>query len=326
MPSSAGLSPEAYNPPPTTFDTIDLMLMNYYTTETSLQMFYGERQCKVWQRDIPALAGSNVMLMHGILSVAALHRGRDDPAQRNMYRARSLYHHDTALQQFKTLVALADPRNAEVLLSFSVLLGIWVYAFPETAADDESLGLDDLLDMLEVIRGTKTVFVLYRDVIASKPIGVFIIPAHKYWGHPPPELQALAAHQALDHLSSTSALPSHNAAIHHLRMSLDRYLAGLDHARSAAGWISVVEDDFWQSLRAHDPQAILIFAHNAMLLRYSERGYWWMMGWSDRILRACDRALSPEQKQALDWEGCLERIQVAGDEVSSLPVPELPHG
>lgn len=298
--------------------------MHHYSLETSRQLFQGDRQHQIWQRHIPALAGSHNVLMHGVLALAALHKAWIDPIQRTLYRNRALHHHAIGLQTFKNMVANASSTDAEVLISFSILLGIWVFALPGTESEAEGQRLDDILDMFEVIRSSAAVFVLYHDDIANTPIGMFLIPplvierSQKQDGWTP-------AHHLLDALRLHECLPSDRPAIHILYKLLERFLSGEDHSRSATSWAAVVGDDFWKRLRAHDPVAVLIFAHNAMLLRCSENGYWWLTGWAERILKACDGVLSPKDKLRFGWETTVQRIRTVGEDMSRLDVPDDPN-
>ncbi|KAF1953070.1 hypothetical protein CC80DRAFT_478475 [Byssothecium circinans] len=299
--------------PPSSFDLLDMTLMHHYTTHTCKHLFMGERQGQVWQYDVPAFAASNVMLVHGFLAVTALHRARDDPARRDLYRTRALHHHGVGLPLFQEKVASASPEKAEVIVVYSILLSIWVYAFPEIA--EEQPALDDILTTIDVVRGSRSVFRLYRAVVMETPIGHFLVPP---FSAAVPDDQASSVRETLQSLRNQMQHPADESAVHRLQRVLERYLTGRDHTRSAANWMASVEDDYWLRLRNHQPHALLVFAYSTLLVRASERGCWWMSGWSERILRACSDVLGAEEKETMGWEGHEQRIRTQADELASV--------
>lgn len=286
-----------------TFDLLDLMLMSHFTAVTSLNLFSGVAQRQVWQIDVPSQAGSNAMLMHGLLAVSASHLVRLKPQQRSLYHVRAHHHHGLGLQLFNAEIHNLSSHNCDVLFTFSMLLIIWVYAFP--AADGEVFSLNDILNMLDIVRGCKIVFKLHQDTILDKPIGKALSIEQS---SPLPDLPP-AAYQVFLRLRDRAADAVHLAAIDRLQRSFQRFLEGVDNMKSAPAWPANVEDSFWIRLRAHEPVSLLIFAHYALVLRYCEDCWWWMAGWSDRVIQAVDEALSSCDKVSLDWDFCLTQIR-----------------
>ncbi|KAJ9165574.1 Zn2/Cys6 DNA-binding protein [Coniochaeta hoffmannii] len=172
--SSPWPAPDISASQPGSFDLLDMMLMHHYSTHTCKHIFTGNQQAQVWQQDIPALASRNVVLLHGILAVTAIHYAWREPARRDVYRSRALHHHSLGLPIFQEMVASASSQTAEVIVAYAILLSLWMYAFPEVAAEQQSL--DDILSMVETIRGARTVSKIYRDNIMEGPMSVFLQP------------------------------------------------------------------------------------------------------------------------------------------------------
>jgi hypothetical protein len=271
----------------------------------------GARQKHVWQHEIPALAASNVILVHGFLAVTAIHCAWKETARRDLYRSRALHHHSLSLPIFQGMVASASSETAEVIVAYSVLLSIYIYAFPEIAAEQPSL--DDILSTIEVIRGSRTVARLYQEVIKESPMRVFQnspLPA------PIPEDQDAFAHQTLQLLQDEIVHQSDKNAAQQLQIWLHRYMTGSDYNRLAATWMASVEDDYWARLRDHHPDAVLVFAYSTLLIPASEHECWWMSGWSRRILRACSDIMSLEVKATINWVYHEHRIRAGADELA----------
>ncbi|PVH90748.1 hypothetical protein DM02DRAFT_620864 [Periconia macrospinosa] len=299
--------------PQSSFDLFDMTLMHHYVTNTCKHLFIGARQILVWQHDIPALAASNIILVHGFLAVTAIHCAWKEPAQRDLYRSRALHHHGLSLPIFQEMVATASPKTAEVIVAYSILLCIWVYAFPEIAP--EQLSLNDILRMVDVIRGSRTVFRLYRGVIMESPMHIFLNPPL-----PAPILedQDTSVRQTLQLLRDQVGHQSDKNAVQQLQTFLDRYMTGFDYNRLSAAWMASVEDDYWDRLRDRHPDAVLVFSYSTLLIRASEHECWWMSGWSGRILQACSDIMSPEVKETIGWVYHEHRIRAGADELADI--------
>jgi len=290
------------------------MLMHHYSTHTCKHIFTGNQQAQVWQQDIPALASRNVVLLHGILAVTAIHYAWREPARRDVYRSRALHHHSLGLPIFQEMVASASSQTAEVIVAYAILLSLWMYAFPEVAAEQQSL--DDILSMVETIRGARTVSKIYRDNIMEGPMSVFLQPPLVG-----PALGNLEVSSVSRHLQVLKDQVDHDPdkrAVQQLQVFLGRYITGHDYNRLAATWMASVEDVYWSRLRDHQPYAVLVFAYSTLLVRASEHECWWMSGWSERILRACSDIMSPQEVVTVDWTHHEHRIRAGADELADM--------
>jgi hypothetical protein len=210
------------------------------------------------------------------------------------------------------MVASASPETAQVIVTYAILLGMWMYASSGITA--ERLSLDDILSAVEIVRTSRSVFHLYRDVTMKTPISVFLIPPSRT----PLVSQVSSAQEALQTLRNHIEHPSDEKALSYLQILMNRYLAGVDHTRSAAGWMASVDEDYWSHLREHRPHAVLIFAYNSLLTYASEHECWWLVGWSERILLACSEVLSPVDKEMVGWDGHEELIRTCGNELANI--------
>jgi len=299
-----------------------MTLMHHYATDTCSQLFVGARQIQVWQHDIPALAASNAVLLHGILAVTAAHYAwrEHEPARRDLFRSRSLHHHALGLPRFQEMVASASSETAEVVVAYAILLSIWVCAIPEVAAEQQQ-SLDEILTTVEAIRGARAVFHLYRGTIMDSPMGVFL--DRPYPAPPPvpvaeaPGRQNPCVRQVLRCLRDQVLHESDKSAVQQLQMSLDRYATGLDHNRLAAAWMASVDDGYWARLRGNQPHAVLVFAYSTLLVHASEHECWWISGWSERILRACSDVMScREVATTVDWAFHERQIRAGAGELA----------
>ncbi|KAL4964029.1 Zn(II)2Cys6 transcription factor [Aspergillus stella-maris] len=235
IPQSATLpTPLPQTPTPasnSTFDMLDLSLMHHYTANTSTSLF-GEAQRILWQIEIPHMARSSPLLMHGLLATAALHMAylTKDESDSAVYTSRALYHHSLGLGLFNAGISglRAENRDSPVLFTFGLCLVIWAYASPTlptanpgdgvgvgegrgegsgsgNGGSDSAADLAKLLASLELVRGNKVIFELSSEMILSQPIGKFTMPSSSNNNLSPSETQT----QSL----STSSTPSQPALV-----------------------------------------------------------------------------------------------------------------
>ncbi|CAN8098755.1 unnamed protein product [Discula destructiva] len=74
----------------------------------------------------------------------------------------------------------------------------------------------------------------------------------------------------------------------------------LQTVRLTFSWLCELETRFLDSLSRHDPHCLLIFAHHAILLRWSERA-WWLQGWGPRIVDSVLTILGGAESKYGKW-------------------------
>lgn len=286
--------------------------MHHYATITYRHLIIGEQQNQFWLHHAPALAADNAVLMHQILAITALHHAHRQATQREAYTTRAFQHHGMSIPGFQCLIAAASSETAEVIILGSILLSIWIFASAQLTADSS---LDHNLEMLGIVRSSRMVLQLYRDVIVQTPIATLLIPPLR---EPVVKRTSALAEDALRLLRRQIDPSVDSDATSLLQEGLERYLAGTDYRRPAAGWVAQVGDEFWTRLRRHEPPALLVFAYSSLLSRASEHECWWLAGWSERVIMDCASVLSEEDKEAVGWNGHVGLIRTWGDEFAAL--------
>ncbi|KAL2069250.1 hypothetical protein VTL71DRAFT_15588 [Oculimacula yallundae] len=305
--SISSLSPKSFaaiDDSANTFDLLDLTLMNHFTAVTALVLFSGEQQKHVWQTDIHLKARTNPILMHGILSVAALHLAFTEPQNAFQYRHRALHHHDRGVRLFNQQLVEITPENTHVLFPFAVMLVVWAYASP-IIADDE-LQLVDIYGLLQLVRGCRTLFMMHLDSIKNTPMGSitdFRLEPKSYQ-----VVVSYGALRAFEHLRLKVLDPVYEPAIRQLENVFMKSISEPDDVRTVVSWPCIIEE-VWSRFRANETAAHFLLAHYAMLLERYEGLWWWINGWSTRILNAVERVLSDADKKAFGWDIFLTHLE-----------------
>ncbi|PVH80136.1 hypothetical protein DL98DRAFT_460088 [Cadophora sp. DSE1049] len=289
----------------TTFDMLDLTLMNHFTAVTALTLFPGDKQRLVWQTDIHYQARSNPVLMHGILSVAAIHLALLEPESSSQYRLRAFHHHDLGVQLFNQQLSNITSENSHILFPFAVMLVVWAHSSPIIVR--EALQLDHILNLLELVRGCKTIFMMHWDTISGTPIGSLreFIPRLKSQQ----VIQSYIALRAFENLRFKISDPMYEHAIGRLENVSMKAAGEPDDVRTVVAWPCLIDEEIWDRLRNKEPMSLFLLAHYAMLLERYERQWWWINGWSRRILRAVEDELNDTDKASLGWHSFMSHVE-----------------
>lgn len=71
----------------------------------------------------------------------------------------------------------------------------------------------------------------------------------------------------------------------------------------AAFWPYVISDAVMADIQSMNPYAMVLMSHFAVLLRAMEPTYWYLRGWSARLMAAVDQQLAgrPALLEAVRW-------------------------
>ncbi|KAK0110078.1 hypothetical protein ONS95_002734 [Cadophora gregata] len=288
-----------------TFDMLDLTLMNHFTAVTALTLFSGEQQRLVWQRDIHYQARSHPVLIHGILSVAAIHLALLEPDNSAQYRLRALHHHDLGVQLFNQQLSNITSETSQTLFPFAVMLVVWAHSSPIIVKED--LQLDHIFHLLELVRGCKTIFMMHWDSISGTPIASLREFVPRLKSHQ--LILSYVALRAFENLRLQCSDPIYDHAIGRLENVFMKSAGEADDVRTVVAWPCMINEEVWDRLRNKDAMSLFILAHYAMLLEKYEAQWWWINGWSRRILVVVGEVLSDADKAALGWHTFLAHVE-----------------
>ncbi|KFY97092.1 hypothetical protein V498_02274 [Pseudogymnoascus sp. VKM F-4517 (FW-2822)] len=284
---------------------LDLTLMNHFTAVTALTLFPGDKQRLVWQTDIHYQARSNAVLMHGILSVAAIHLALLEPDNSPQFRLRALHHHDLGVQLFNQQLSNITAENSHILFPFAVMLVVWAHSSPIIVQED--MQLDHILNLLELVRGCKTIFMMHWDTISGTPIGSLreFIPRLKSQQ----VIQSYVTLRAFEILRLKTSGSMYEHAIGRLENVSMKAGDEPDDVRTVVAWPCLIDEEIWDRLKNKDLMSLFLLAHYAMLLERYEAQWWWINGWSRRILTAVGDELSDADKASLGWHTFLSHVE-----------------
>jgi Fungal specific transcription factor domain len=129
--------------------------MHHFTIYTSVTISERKEVQDVWQIEIPKMAYSYGFLMHGILSLAALHLSHLKPENYGDYMTSSRMHLTFGLRSFVRVLPSPTTENCSALFSFCSVIMIYTYGCPmESNEVDTAVLLNNIIEVFRVSRGT----------------------------------------------------------------------------------------------------------------------------------------------------------------------------
>ncbi|KAK2627073.1 hypothetical protein QTJ16_003039 [Diplocarpon rosae] len=184
-----------------------------------------------------------------------------------------------------------------------------MYASPVVVAQ-ENRQLHDIIDLMELVRGCRSLFMLHMQSIAAKPIGSMadVVPRTDSTTAQQ-ERSLLAVGRTMAELKRRVSDAGYERAIEQLRDVLLDSVARPQDISVVTIWPATVDDEFWSRLKNQESRAVFVFVHYALVLKRYEAQWWWVRGWSQGIVDAVDHALTDFEKGTLGWETFLASMQ-----------------
>jgi hypothetical protein len=224
---------------------------------------------------------STPYLMHQVLAMSALHLSIIRPERRTFY-----HQHATGLQaraisifnEAHPRLDLAGDDVLEIFLFSSLLvLHLLCDTFYYERQSSEHF-FQKITQFLPVYRGVMTVVAEGRDKLSATEVGSRLELARRYTSTDPQGLECAALYDMLDstelEADSRRAL---NEAINYLQQMIDAQQSGPVPERTRVPvfvtWLIILSPEYMDLLRQRSPQALVVFAHFAILL-HRGRSLW----------------------------------------------------
>jgi hypothetical protein len=242
------------------------------------------------------LGFSHHYLLNSILAVAALQLFNEDRSQTRWY-VRAAAHRQAAITRARPHFQHLEESQHLALLSFTMYTSMYALAepllrptLPRGSSQPE---LDPVGELVQAIRLGRSSNVFVQQHLASVRSDAFLVA--KYNPHPLGAVQGLESRFPqlawLRGFIQRQCRGRASAVCLEAAESLFVGIAGLGESpddpikimRTMWGWASNVDGAFLDMCSAHDPVALVIFAHFAVLMNLA-RGDWYMQKWPAALL------------------------------------------
>jgi hypothetical protein len=291
-------------------DILHMRLLHHFITVTAKTLAHEPEVADVFSSYIPKVAFDNHYILHAILSLAALHISRSEPARRADYLLKARRHHQIALTKFRAEVKDVSESNIHAVLIFNTFL------FPYTCAiSASSTNLGDTFESIfSNIIVTRMVGPLIQanglyEALRQSDLGR-IIPkdVHSFNWKNAETLKVTELVQLrkfsdiIHHIYPPEIDEAYREAIRLLELVFDA-ISRLSKPPSDSLlrlWIHYIPSRFVELLSEKQPGALIIFAHYGVILGKG-RHYWFLEGIDELMLSVADAFVPTEWKNWLDW-------------------------
>ncbi|KAI1010866.1 hypothetical protein LB503_004917 [Fusarium chuoi] len=258
--------------------------MHHYSTITANTLALRLDMQHIWRMVLPEMSYNTTFLSHGLLSVAALHKAHLLPARRDTYLDLAAYH--------QTRV---------------------IYAFSSAGPTEDAMA--DILKIFVLIRGIRSSLFGAGQNLAETPFsawsaGIWIVGENdeaSYDFDPPLDRTALPldTFQALRRLFAfyrTNLSDCNRADYEFATLQLRKAAILIVHAGPQAeiGMVMffpyVISASIMSDIQANDPYALVLLSYFSVLLSLVEQQFWYVQGWSRRLISAIDAQLDNDSK------------------------------
>lgn len=293
----------------------DLELFHHHITSTCFTLSPTPTDIERAQITIPRMALEYPFLMHGLLSVAAIHLSHLKPEQQEYYALQAAYHQDLALPVYRSMVAQVDRQNCQAVFAFSST--ILQYSMASTQSSDFFLAArpevaDGVPDWLRLLRGKRALFTLIWGWIEDThpqtgqlmpqikvPIDLTVNPDDRQLV----ALLPLLSPSVNDSPERERELRIYRATLQELRLMFSMPYAPdstINVTMAAFLWAVRVSDEYVELLSHWKPEALILLAFHCVLLDKS-KSRWFIGGHALGMLSVIHRHLDDDWRTWLEW-------------------------
>lgn len=304
------------------FEMDDMVLLHHWTLFTSRDIYQSQPVDYCWQTVLPRIAFHHPFVMHGILSLAALHLAHTDPSCEKYRTLDASRHHNTSLQGFRKAINHVTDENSDALFAFSFLNIIYTFAILRQTRSDDDMGNSKSRnarvlgnEWIPMIRGVQAVLVPVYDRVRLGPLSPLTLIGN--WdelnvesdSHPDDDTFRRASETWID---SPDAYFYDEALLILRRCRLyiaqfqtmdDESLRKWGYNRGWAGpllFLFTAPEAYFTRLHQRQPQALVIFAYFGALLHGLNK-FWFLEGWGREVVQVIDEILGDYWRPWMQW-------------------------
>jgi hypothetical protein len=283
-----------------------LRLMNHYTLHTSKSIteitIPEDQDQSIWGTWVAELAFENDFLLHGLLSLSALHLAlRGVSRQKNTVLA--IHHYDLGAALFRPLLSNIAADKYDAVFAFSCFVSLYSFGI-QRCSESELSPIAKIHQILVFLCGTRKIVKCGFDTLKGSRWSALVVPGL----FQSPQILSEEIEQMLSTLlqrtsttiSSASQKDVYTAVIQTLRNNLTTAIK-YQHDRFSLSLFPVqCPTEFWDMVGIGEPLALAILANYAVIL-YWLRKCIWVEGWGEETVDAVRQALPPEWHECIAW-------------------------
>ncbi|KAF1944719.1 hypothetical protein EJ02DRAFT_340265 [Clathrospora elynae] len=295
----------------------DLELLHHWTTEAYGELSQREDMRQVWMIDGPQQAVKHAFMMHEILAFAAFHKAHKEKELEKCaeYYAFGVHHQDLAIRGIRERLHNVTTHEAAAIVATSTLLTLSVFAstgfeakFAFTATTQDAI--DGIVNIFNLMQGMGNVLALAQKQVMES----FLAPMFKDSVESIPSQPMLQ--ELLQHIPTlvTFVEGKRDLSEHDRKLYLDtiaHFNPGLQMSmpprvdnrelRFLFFWPLHLSSTFLSYVRQRQPGALVILMYYTTILYASEPRYFFMEGWSERLMKSLYEGVDQSWVSVIQW-------------------------
>ncbi|CAG9990080.1 unnamed protein product [Clonostachys byssicola] len=301
----------------------DLELMHHYCTVTSNTMACQESARHVWRVVFPQMGYVHEFVMHGILSLAALHKAYLIPDKRNVYLTLSSFHHSIGQQTFTSLLPDVNCSNWQPVFCFATIIIAYVMTLstqPSCHSQPETTPISRVLELFSVTKGIRSILLpfipqLNDTRLAPLVTSVWLLSIDGALDPKPSLEQSVLPGDTFNALSCLRhVLCEHTPA--YKKADYEKAVATLEisavqtvcadvnvEVGAVLLWPFFLPDSIIADTRERKPLALVILSYYAVYIHTLDKSYWFLRDWGRRLLNDIEKHIGDAElfRELLEW-------------------------
>jgi Fungal specific transcription factor domain len=283
-----------------------LRLMNHYTLHTSKSIteitIPEDRDQSIWRNWVTELAFENDFLLHGLLSLSALHLALCG-VSRQKHIVMAIHHHDLGVALFRPHLSNIAADNYDAVFGFSCVVAFYSFGI-QRSSESKVNPIAKIHQVLTLIRGSAVIVKSDHEALKRSRWSVLMLPGPFQSTQKLPDEMEDMLSKLLQRTSTTNSAATqedvYTSAIQTLRDNLTIAIT-YQHAQITVTFFpNMSPTDFWAMVCIGEPLALAILANYAVILYWLRKNIW-MEGWGKETVDAVRQALPPEWHECIAW-------------------------
>ncbi|GAM43205.1 hypothetical protein TCE0_047r17820 [Talaromyces pinophilus] len=286
-----------------------LRLMHHYTLHTAKTLaeisIPADRDQTIWHNFAVELALENDLMLHGLLSLSALHLALSG-ISKPRHTILAIHHHDLGLALFRPYLTntTALAQNYESIFGFTCVVMLYAFGI-QRCSESTANTIEKVHQILTLISNSRPITKSHMQALRHSRWSIMMMPEP----YPtlderlPDEMEAMLA-KLLQRASITattfSQAETYFAVIQGLRYVLILTSTPRPPHVTLVIFPMLSPAKYWDMILNHDPLALAVLANYAVTIHRLRHSIW-LEGWGKEMVDAVHAILAPEWHDCIEW-------------------------
>lgn len=284
-----------------------LRLMCHYTLRASSSLaeitIPEDQDLSLWSVWVTNLALDCDFLLHGVLSLSALHLALCGVSQKHN-TILAIHHHDQGVELYRPHLSNVTDGNYYAMIAFSCIIAFYALGVQHLSQPDENNPITNMEQFLTLMRASSVIIKAdYAAVLQSPWAATMTHVSTEPLRELSHDIKAMLA-TLRKRLSSvemeTQDKMIYTSTIDTLQDSLEFAYTYLFTQKTITMFVLSCPTQFWDMTSAREPPALAILANYAVVLHWHRRSIW-IQRWGKEVIDTIHQAIPAEWADCIQW-------------------------